>query len=144
MAEPWVLKNQLRPLVGKNNIFLSDRHDLYFFGRQHLQPSYEGAGDFLVQSSCNKIGLVMGNDNPEYLVWVVLKNRFPEGFLLGQINVTNESNSLAEQPPYKSFEPCRILVIGRKYSPQIFYNDRVFQKEWDSEYILVYKPMDLE
>lgn len=134
------MKNQLRPLVGNNSIFLFDRNDLYFFGRQHLQPSYEDAGNLLAKSSCIDIGLVTGNDGPEYLLWVVVKAKLPEGFRIENININNNSKVLANEFPFNNFDPCKVVVINYEHPSEIIYRDKVFQIEWDSEFIGIYTP----
>ncbi len=95
---PFVLRNELRPLLTKDwkN---KERARLYFTYRPELYQGYKQAIDLLEQSSARDVGLYIGGDGWEYPFWALGKDsamQFRHVGLTEQSKVLETNTSLPE------------------------------------------------
>ena len=105
-STPWVFWNELRPLVGNKNIFMTNRVDQYFANRPRLEADYIGAARFLLSRKCSDIGLVFGANDWEYPLWVTLQAS-TRPIRIEHFNVDNISSPMPY--PNGAFHPCAII-----------------------------------
>jgi len=77
---PFLLANQSRPLLPRNgySILSADRVSQYFANQGSLQTAYAGAADWIRRSGVQEVGLMLGEDDWEYPLWVLTgKNAAP-------------------------------------------------------------------
>jgi 4-amino-4-deoxy-L-arabinose transferase-like glycosyltransferase len=114
---PWVLFDENKPLIANSsslktgrieNIFNTNRLDLYFIGRPDIKESMIGAADFIKSQQCSDIGMSFDRlDVYEYPLWVLL-NRSKTEYRLGHVDVDNPSVKRYDVQPFKDFHPCLI------------------------------------
>jgi Dolichyl-phosphate-mannose-protein mannosyltransferase len=75
LTVPYLLQNPSHPWIGKHSIFINSREQEYFLNNANLPESYLPACDFLAQNHYDSIGLLAGNDDWEYPLWVLLRDR---------------------------------------------------------------------
>lgn len=113
---PWVLANQTRPLVAWPgftpfpSILTSSRSDAYFNADPTTEEPFRLAASLIANSGCSNVGLAIGHSDPEYLLWILLReaSRLPriEHVDFDWDRPTNPSHALAGQ-----FRPCAIFHI---------------------------------
>lgn len=138
-ALPWVFLNDLRPLVGRGNIFRSDRNSLYFRAQASEQASYVGAVDFVAESSsgaCREVGVYMDVNDPEYLLWVLLQQKVGGNILLELVDVQNIS--IRASGNFPQFTPCAIFVVNPPPPGGFEMGGRLYRPAWTSEVLSVF------
>ncbi|MCE5328277.1 MAG: glycosyltransferase family 39 protein [Planctomycetaceae bacterium] len=94
-----------RPMLGQRNIFNTPRDELYFAAAGPQQEAiYRDLLRELPLRRFNKIGLVLGGDNIEYPIWVLLRGSSPTTEIR-HVEVVNISGVLAKRPPAAAFAP---------------------------------------
>ncbi len=113
-AFPWLFLNNARPLIGQHNVLNTDRTELYF---QTLDPevstSYKHAVGFFVKQSggdCGRVALDLGENDLEYLLWVLLRQETRGPVLMESVQVQNPSRRLSGSFP--AFAPCAVFVMN--------------------------------
>jgi hypothetical protein len=101
---PDLLRLPGRPIRGPKSILVRDRISQYFVRRPELGTPYELATSVIRSGSCTKVGLLMGENDWEYPLWVM--TRAAAGKVEVQhVGVENLSAGLSE-----GFMPCAILA----------------------------------
>jgi hypothetical protein len=98
-----LLDSTTRPLVGPRAIQRTERTDHYFFGLGDRRPAWETAAQLLAQSDCRDVGLGLGVDDPEYLLWALTPSNTRRTFR--HVRVPNPSRRF-EDPA----QPCTVVV----------------------------------
>ncbi len=92
-AGPSLFCNERHPLIGKENVFNMSRVQQYFFYRKFMALPYVVA----VKSACLRydlnVGLLLGNDDWEYPLWILLKRENPQ-LRIYHLGVNNVSSTL--------------------------------------------------
>ncbi|MEM9162750.1 MAG: hypothetical protein AAGC54_06735, partial [Cyanobacteria bacterium P01_F01_bin.4] len=128
----WVLFNQVRPLMGEENIFTTPRIDQYFKTQPVLKAIYTGATTEIKRQACSNIGLVFENISYEYPYWVLLKAPDLE---MQHVNVTNESAPLSTKVPDSEVQPCLVMQIASRgidapLEPEMTVGNQSYQSVW--------------
>jgi 4-amino-4-deoxy-L-arabinose transferase-like glycosyltransferase len=124
-AMPYLFMNKSRPLVGTlshNNsgsytflaapVWTSIRNELYFIRRPNLYKSYKEITSKINNNDCESIGLIMGNDDWEYPLWVLVKERIKNDNLkFFNIKASNRSSAKYLKNNI-NLEPCAIISIA--------------------------------
>ncbi len=97
LSLPWVLLNRSRPMIGRENIFNSSRMSLYFANNPDLFGRYASVADALRIGRCGRVGLVMGENDWEYPLWVMLREGAHAPVLIEHVDVKNVSAGLARR-----------------------------------------------
>src|SRR5262249_25768907 len=71
-AWPPLLLNYLHPLLGERSVLKVARMEQYFSLRSMAQAEYVGAAEFLRSRNCTEVGLVLGWNDFEHPLWVLL------------------------------------------------------------------------
>lgn len=89
-AVPALFWNERHPLVGKKNIFNMSRMEQYFSYRQFMALPYVLAAKYASSHSGSDVGLLLGGDDWEYPLWMLLKKEKPDVriYHLGVSNVS--------------------------------------------------------
>lgn len=127
---PWVFYNKSRPLLGKASIVNVRRFDQYFSNLPAVRDPYMGAASFLKSKKCPQIGLSVGGDDPEYLLWAALRETANYGVRLEHVNVRNVSTVKSQVYPMNDFIPCAIVSTDPHPSKQMATNVGVYAQEW--------------
>ncbi len=102
---PWLLGNASRPILGNNSIITTSRIDQYFINQPLIEESFFDAADLIDKHKCKSIGIVLGRNDWEYPLWVLLRrngNRTPR---IEHVNVLNRSGKIKQA----EFKPCAIV-----------------------------------
>ena len=109
-STPWLLFNNHRPLIGHSSLFTANRTSLYFV----MQPDSEGLFKQTSQEidliHCSSVGLDSGGNAPEYLLWITLQQTRTNA-RIEHVSVKNPSAFLFAREPFRSFVPCRTIVL---------------------------------
>jgi hypothetical protein len=76
-AAPLIIRNTGHPLIGRSSIFRLDRDARYCLRRRDLLPQYRRIVDLAVQNHCREVGLLMGGDDWEYPLDMMLRSALP-------------------------------------------------------------------
>ena len=138
ISHPWVLNNQLRPLVGNNNIFATARTDTYLKPNSQLIRGYQESVKIAQGRECSKIGLTGRNIRYEYPLWVLFQQS-KNKVTIRHINVINQSAAIANQFPYKDYQPCTIISISKKQQKEkLIIENRIYHQYWSGGSIQVF------
>jgi hypothetical protein len=111
-AAPPLLTNVLAPLDRRQNALTTPRIQQYFhrFGGQvdDRERGYTGAAAFLRARGCADVGLLVGWDDWEHPLWILLADGMPGGVRIRHVAVKNESAAHLGTEP--SSAPCGIFV----------------------------------
>ncbi len=133
LAAPWVLRNRTRPMIGKGSIFLTSRMDQYFAVEPPLDKPYTEAAGVLARFP--NVGLLLGQDNLEYPLWVLLRRAEPGSFHLEHVNVTNISNREYRGKP----EVDAIFAVYAGPPPRsVTVGNIAYSIKWSREPVSVY------
>jgi hypothetical protein len=108
---PFVLGNSARPLIdydSKKSILKTGRFDQYFANRSSIKESYLAAADFVNMNKCKNIGLLLGENDWEYPLWVLVRKMGDPIPRIEHIQVNNRSGKM----PLVDFTPCILLHSG--------------------------------
>jgi hypothetical protein len=134
-AWPWVLNNELRPLLGPRSVLTTPRHDQYLAGQRYSGPraeeAYRSGIAHLEQMRCGQIGVILEGNGYEYPIWAFLKGRKGAGFRLEHVLVRNLSAQTApsDEP---SFTPCAVLAVDADPGDRFVLADRTYVRVWSS------------
>lgn len=111
-AGPCLFANNMRPFIGKHNILNTSRNSQYFKFSPDMERYYRIAAEYVAQWGENpRVGLIFREDNLEYPIWVLTKQKNPN-IRIEHIEVRNLSKNIKMK---KDFEPD--IVISAKRFP---------------------------
>jgi hypothetical protein len=135
-AVPWVIFNQSRPLVGElargvetdRSIIKRSRISGYF-REPGREEAYSGAAEFVRTQGCSQIGLDIGNNDPEYPFWMLLKKNADDDVRIEHVNTPSYVRALAQRFP--EFRPCAIIGFGKRDEQTLISNgSELYRREW--------------
>ncbi|MBF0516178.1 MAG: glycosyltransferase family 39 protein [Nitrospirae bacterium] len=136
-ALPWVFLNDRRALIGKDNIFTTDRISQYFISRPEVRAPYTGAADLILSKGCTNIGLSLPNDDTwEYPLWVLL-NRQGAKVRIEHVNVNNASARYSATYPFNNFIPCAVISLRPQEGSGLTIGNINYVKQWESGQVMV-------
>ena len=95
--------------VKSESILSLKREEIYFFAASY--QSLNNIVNVMIKRQCYSLGLDMGSNYPEYLLWVLLKNKgLEKRFTIHHVNVKNESRKKESD----SYNPDVCLVLKNK------------------------------
>ncbi len=112
-AWPWLFSIQSRPLVpveGQSltgSILAEPRQKLYFANAKYLFDSYTSLVGTIEAAGCSQVGLALGGNAPEYLMWALLDAPRPD--LRVEWFVSGGPPGLTVSP---DFAPCAVICQG--------------------------------
>jgi len=115
LAIPYLFQNRSRPLADINLVEVSrSRETQYFNNRPDLYPGYDAAGVLLQEKNCRKVGIILGGDDFEYPLWMILQKKLGNSFVIEHGNVSNISSSLKDSASAETM--C--AIFSRDPNPQ--------------------------
>ncbi len=134
-AEPFLVSNQTRPLLGAGNVRTAPRVGQYFNANPPLKGPYVEAARLLRRNGCRTVGVVSGMNRYEYPLWVLLN-----GGRLGVCRVedVDMANCSARLPSGGRFHPDGLVVLGEARPPRLDVNGAPFQNIWTCQALAVY------
>ncbi len=139
---PFLFFNQSRPLLSRYgySTLKADRGAQYFAGNPALREDYEGAMRFVLRSRAGDVGLMLGEDDWEYPLWVLAGKHaqrrlpdfrhvwvkdisrllefpgYPPELIITTLPVTRET--IANHGYETGFESGNVRVLKRKPQPE--------------------------
>jgi hypothetical protein len=110
LAVPPIVWSLGRPMTGKASIFDTSRTALYFTSAPGAGSVYQRLAAGVAARKANDIGFVMGVNDYEYPLWVLLRQRNPRA-RIEHVEVANVSARRAALAPWAAFAPAVILRI---------------------------------
>lgn len=134
IALPYVFDNPSRPALGHDSVFVRPRLEQYFY--YPLGPnefaSHEAAAKLVSEAKCDRIGLVIDRQAPEYFVWVTAQAYVPQ-VRIEHIEVKNTSGILGTD-----FSPCAIIVRPPTGKTDMIYGGGHYISELQTETLRLY------
>lgn len=140
-SAPWLFLNFSRMLTGKYNILNTPRIFQYFNNCPHLRVQYLNVYKYISsQKNFSNIGLIIGGDDYEYPLWVLLNNRnqYKIRHIDYSFNRNNDSMRLYKDMPYKDFTPCVIISTRQFQDDCIYYKGRLYKKTLSEKDISIF------
>ncbi len=141
-AMPYVFRNNTRRLISskKATIFNTPRIAQYFINDTTRRTDYIEAVDYIKETTCKDIGLIIPDDYWEYPFWVLLKggnnkiNRIEHVFIKGKFL------SHVNRYPLGDFNPCMVIAVGHSLDSHIVLTNGVrYYKVFSKGTVQVYK-----
>jgi hypothetical protein len=143
-ALPGVVNNPSRPMIGSANVFSVPREQQYFANLPWQYEPYAGAAQQAAAGGCTSIGLILGANDWEYPLWVLIHG-ISGSIRIEHVDVRNVSQrTAASDPGYSAFQPCSVIVISDGPAAVIVVSGVAFKLEWQSRTLNVYRPADLD
>lgn len=137
-ALPWVFLNFSRPLVGSQNIFNTNRTELYFRNQHSLWFTYSRVTQYLGYLQCKQIGLYFEGGSWEYPLWVLLQQELGKDIQIESVNVENISSK--EYVNFPEFTPCVVLVANPLPVNDFIVNNTSYSISLSTKYISILMP----
>ena len=131
-----LLHMNLHPLLGERSVLRTSRVDQYFPFRPDLKAEYMGAAEFLRSKECSDVGLVLGWDDFEHPLWVLLPELRMGRGRLEHVGVTNSSARLEEHR--RPFTPCAVVAVSRVMFETVEIGGRSYRLGWSSHGMKVF------
>ncbi len=132
LAARPLLQNRLAPLVGSRTVFDTPRMHQYFQSFNDVpsagERAYVAAAQVLGATRCRDLGLVLGWDDWEHPLWVLLAQQAGGPWRVEHVGVTNNSARLAARFP--AFTPCAVAVGGVSVGDSIEVGGRFYRRFW--------------
>lgn len=139
---PSLLSSQTKPIQGKGSIFIASRSDQYFSKRRELEAPYQEATDVISRMKCTDVGLLIGGDDWEYPLWVLLNEKMNGKIHIEHVNVMNVSKKIHQVRGNNEFTPCAIFNLDPHPQSTISVTGRAYSKEWFSGTVNIFKVSD--
>jgi hypothetical protein len=130
-AAPAVVANQPRPLVGERSVLSTPRLDQLFVNRPELRDPYVGAAAFLATRGCRSPGLILGGNEWEYPLWVLLRTQPGPMPHVEHILVRNVSRRLAVDPAGTP-RPCALVAVAEQLGDAVSWRGASYVSRWTS------------
>jgi len=137
---PFTVKNVSHPILGKKSILTTSRTELFFINRPALRGPYIDAVEFLSESQCSNIGLIMAGGGFEYPIWALLRENDVQMPRLEHVNVTNLSHAKSDGYPYSSFVPCAVIIVNNNIPTEIKVGNLLYVQNLVANSIGVFLP----
>jgi hypothetical protein len=134
-ALPAVIENRSRPLIKRRSIFSTGRFEQYFASAPAIKQAYMGGADFLHRLNCSQAGLVLGGNDWEYPLWVLLQTNKTGPIRIEHVNVTNISKVIEYRG---DFRPCAIVSVGSKESKEVVFRNETYSTQWSLKPVSVF------
>ena len=97
-STPFLIHNQIKPLLPvKESVLGRNRETVMFANRPAWEEPQRKAARYVMENGCRRVGLVMGMNDFEYPLWVLLRNETGRRFDIQHVNVHNVSSRMAQR-----------------------------------------------
>lgn len=133
--------NISRPLVGPASVLrLTAEQQL----ARVVEPAFLNSARFVRSSGCARVGLVIGSNEPEYVIWQMI----PEIRRAGRLeHITIERSDYGLFPldgsataGVRAFEPCAIVRSAPSRRETVSRDGRVYREAWRQDTVQVLLP----
>jgi hypothetical protein len=124
-----VVYNSSRPVIGPRSIIATSRTEQYFVNRPLLFEPYNRSVQYLANSRCSDVGLILGGDDWEYPFWVLLREHDKRRVRLEHVNVPNISRVEYLKSPFQSFTPCAVIEVSADQSNELRVGNAAYLRE---------------
>ena len=134
LSTPWLLYQVPRSPTARENVFNTNRTTQYFRNYPGLEQTYRDATAFLEQEKHSQIGLLLGGNDLEYPLFVLL-GKANSTMRLEHVHVNNGSSAI-QMPP---FDPTAIVVTSYrkkdkwKKKEELSLEGKIFLRAWESD-----------
>ncbi len=132
----WTSGMDTKRLWGKYSIFKISRNDQYFECLDN-KTDYINALRILETKNCSKIGLLSGEDNIEYPLFVILRQKIKQ-VRVEHIEITNPSKNISSSY-YNSFVPCGVINTKKPKLSYVYSRNNLYKKIYTSKMVSVYE-----
>lgn len=139
-AWPWILFNESRPLLGDTSILGTARERQYFRNRDVLRDPYTRAANFIGQRGCGEVGVVLGADDWEYPLWILLRRAVPPPRPLYIEHALVRGEPGSDPSPRHRGPPCALVVTRFLAGELIAYRGQRYDPGWAAPGISVFVP----
>lgn len=129
----FITLNTQKPIVGKYTIFNKSRNDLSFIKKPFLINSYANIKQFLNNSSCKNIGLLIGKDDWEYPLFKLTNNNSYKFMHLTKKQ--NKLNINSEQ-----IKPCLVINTYPTQFIHYLFEETIFIKTRAFDTVSIFEP----
>lgn len=132
---PPLFCNERHPLIGQKNVFNMPRTEQYFSYRKFMALPYVVAVKYAVSHPASDVGLLLGGDDWEYPLWILLKKNKPD-LKVRHIGVNNVSRKLAGENDNNVS-----IIISELADPpdQLTFNGKVYFKRQQFSFMSIYE-----
>jgi 4-amino-4-deoxy-L-arabinose transferase-like glycosyltransferase len=134
-----IFYNTTRPILGRDNIFTKSRMKQYFTSRPSLFEPYKEAVQIISELHGSDIGLIIGGNDWEYPLWVLLREKTNKIIRLEHVNVTNISQKY-DKNHIDTLSQCAIFAINVDPLRQVSIGDVNYLRKWSYDSVSVYTP----
>lgn len=141
LSLPLLFFNENRPIIANSNflktgkvenLFNTNRIDLYFMGRRYLKEPMIGAANFIKSQQCSDIGISFDKlEIYEYPLWVLLKENSNQNYRIQHVGVNNPSSVKSQLSPFKEFNPCIIFDTSGSVFERMNVQPGEYEKKWN-------------
>ncbi len=109
---PWLVKNESRPLLARQNVLNTPRAEQYFANWRGLYPETRSAVQHLAAVGCSHVAVMLSWNDYEYPLWRLAAGEGLPALRLSHVNVRNVSAQL--QHVARDRPPCALLARGHE------------------------------
>ena len=131
---PYLLLNDLRPIVGETSILKIDRTSQYFAAKSQLESNYTTVSQIIKRQACQNVGLIIVPNSWEYPLWILLEEKGSPPIRIEHVAVTNMTQGMSQRQYAQNFSPCSVIAIGNKLDldDQITLHNQTYKRYWQS------------
>jgi Dolichyl-phosphate-mannose-protein mannosyltransferase len=140
-STPYVFRNEIRPLIGvgpNSTVLNTSRVDQLLMRYTGVRDQYPRASHFVETLRCSDVGLLIGEYDLEYPLWVLLPKTNRQQLRIEHINVTNSSAVKSAVNPFAGFSPCAVIVVDADRSPSWMAEKGNYTQAWAESQALLY------
>lgn len=150
---PWVIFNNSRPIffsvdrqlvkekgkiqISSSNIWNTSRELQYFNNQPYLYQPYKKASEYIIEQSCEQLGLILDEDSYEYPLWRLLQKNSEKDYIIRHVKVSNDTLNNDYGPGFKT--PCLILTADISLEAEIYFMGQTYRKAWTETPINIYQ-----
>jgi hypothetical protein len=142
LAGSPLLRNRLAPVVGRGTVLNTPRMQQYFqafeTGPNPRQRAYVAAVRRINARDCDHVGLLLGWNDWEHPLWVLLKRNDRAGGVVQHIRVANSSARIAARSTV--FTPCAVVVGRVRLGNSLELQGRSYRRAWSGDGLSVWFP----
>lgn len=124
--------------TGCRSVLAENRTSIYF-NRSGREREYREVMAYLAAGGCSQVGLVIGDNDPEYLFWVLAKETPGTPFVFQHVNVAGPSSAAASNSLYNSFVPCAVVAYDSNAPETVTVRGATFHTGMSNGFLRVYK-----
>jgi 4-amino-4-deoxy-L-arabinose transferase-like glycosyltransferase len=99
--------NEMRPLVGRNSVLVTNRIDQYFMARPQAKPYFTATANMIKGQPLTNVGILNSDGNMwEYVLWILLQENGAT-YRIEHVEVENASGAIKLQE-FSRYFPVRI------------------------------------